>query len=188
MVTPPIDEGDLVALHPHSFRPTRSNMSTAFNPMEIDCSDFSFFKSQPQFPPLTRLLTPPLRVLTSLPTSTSHPGFIPPQEARALDDNIVPRLNTLTTRSPDLKEVGGGGSGWGAEKRKTLASDPENADLNRSIQVDEAQRRQIQSEWTVEEIVRDRTREVFRARCRGTSLPKDFWAARRNADSAPASL
>ncbi|KAJ3093160.1 Coiled-coil domain-containing protein 58 [Quaeritorhiza haematococci] len=123
------------------------------------------------------------------------------RDARRLDDNIIPRLNGLTTRSPDVKasceemkeqlqrsyksrerfisrclKVA---DAQISEKKASLDKDPTNMPLKLSLQVDETQRGQIANEFTVESIIRDRTIGIFRDRCRSTRIPPDFGSVKR---------
>ncbi|KAI8810976.1 caffeine-induced death protein 2-domain-containing protein [Cladochytrium replicatum] len=115
------------------------------------------------------------------------------KEARILDDNMTPKLNALTTRSTDLdrscssfleqlkvayasrdrfinrcvkvmrNEV--------SQRKEALASDPNSRSTKASILVAEAQLRAMENEFTVEEILRDRTWSLFHSRCRGLKIP-----------------
>ncbi|KAJ3157020.1 hypothetical protein HDU89_002430 [Geranomyces variabilis] len=119
------------------------------------------------------------------------------QESRSLDDNATPRLNALTTRSPDVKEScmffeNALNSAYRdrerliagclkisrdkiAQKRARLEADPANQDLRAAITVDESEQRAIASQFTVEEILRERTAAVFKSRCRGIATTKDLF-------------
>ncbi|TPX59656.1 hypothetical protein SpCBS45565_g07671 [Spizellomyces sp. 'palustris'] len=123
------------------------------------------------------------------------------KDLRSLDDNVVPRLNALITRSVDLNKSCRAfyeqldesyrhrerliskckhlTDERIATKRKQLEEQPNDTDLKLSIQADEAKARAINAEFTVEEILRERTSEVFKARCWGTLVSKDFWKVPR---------
>ncbi|KAI8388457.1 caffeine-induced death protein 2 [Radiomyces spectabilis] len=51
-------------------------------------------------------------------------------------------------------------------KYKKLSEDPDDFDTQNSVFADETKRRQVANERMVEEIVRDRTLQVFKSKCR----------------------
>ncbi|KAI8912008.1 caffeine-induced death protein 2 [Powellomyces hirtus] len=126
------------------------------------------------------------------------------QESRALDDNVIPKLNALTTRSADVKQscrffeqslnvayrererlisrclrIRGDKL---AEKRAHLEARPDDADLRNSLLLEESQRSAVQREFTVEEILRERTHSVFQQRCLVHTTIRDFWKVQQKMD------
>ncbi|KAI9000299.1 caffeine-induced death protein 2-domain-containing protein [Gaertneriomyces semiglobifer] len=114
---------------------------------------------------------------------------------RAFDDNVIPRLNALTTRTENsskscqafYEELQ-----TAYRTRETLIShcvrhNSEKLAMRRSharqddstssmdIATDEARLRAIKVEMTVEAIIRERTAEVFKARCWNTIVPPQLW-------------
>ncbi|KAI8928119.1 caffeine-induced death protein 2 [Entophlyctis helioformis] len=127
--------------------------------------------------------------------------------ARAIDDNVIPKLNALTTRADraescrtffqTLEEayterssmirqclaLFDGRIAESKAQRAMLTQGPQTAAagtivaLDSQIRTDEMMKRQIQSEQTIEDIVRSRTHDVFASRCRGVpGTAAHIWA------------
>ncbi|KAI8817908.1 uncharacterized protein EV422DRAFT_197097 [Fimicolochytrium jonesii] len=127
------------------------------------------------------------------------------QQSRILEDNIIPRLNGLTTRQPNFREscqrfedtlqaayrsrerliaecLRVRDERISKNRAKLGPYSPEDdSDLSNEIAHDEGQRRAIEREFTVEEILRSRTSNVFKTRCADSTIIKDFWDVRRDA-------
>ncbi|RHZ69321.1 hypothetical protein Glove_284g85 [Diversispora epigaea] len=112
---------------------------------------------------------------------------------RKIDDNIMLRMNTTNTHSVEnctqfFKELADAYSkrekiinhclkilDQGLErKQKALDEDPYDSNLKNQMFVDESKRRMIYNEYTVEDIVRDRSLTVFKNKCRMFHLPQEF--------------
>ncbi|KAI7861619.1 caffeine-induced death protein 2 [Spinellus fusiger] len=107
------------------------------------------------------------------------------KELRRVDDNIVPRLNSTDVHSEAacaefFKELA---TSYAKReeainyclktmdtaienKYKKLQEDPEDYEVQSSLYSDESKRRMVANELTVEDIVRERTLQVFKSKCR----------------------
>ncbi|RUP48644.1 caffeine-induced death protein 2-domain-containing protein [Jimgerdemannia flammicorona] len=115
------------------------------------------------------------------------------KEYRRVDDNIMLRMNTTDTHSESacaaiftelanayhkredavnycLKVI----DQELDRKNKKLEEDPEDHNLKSNIYTEESKRRMISNELTVEDIVRERSLQVFRNKCRVFDIPADF--------------
>ncbi|KAG0163556.1 hypothetical protein DFQ28_003832 [Apophysomyces sp. BC1034] len=107
------------------------------------------------------------------------------KELRRVDDNIVPRLNSTDVHSETacadfFKQLAGAYEKREKainyclkvmddeiqKKNKLLEEDPDDYDTRSSVFTDESKRRMIANELVVEDIVRDRTLQVFKNKCR----------------------
>ncbi|KAL1932809.1 hypothetical protein VTP01DRAFT_8487 [Rhizomucor pusillus] len=107
------------------------------------------------------------------------------KELRRVDDNIIPRLNSTDTHSQKacgqffaelaeaykkreeavnycLKVM----DEQIEKKNKLLEEDPDDFDTKSSLFTDESKRRMIANELVVEDIVRERSLQVFRSKCK----------------------
>ncbi|KAI9310170.1 caffeine-induced death protein 2 [Dichotomocladium elegans] len=107
------------------------------------------------------------------------------KELRRVDDNIIPRLNSTDTHSEKacgeffaqlaesyrkreqavdycLKVM----DEQIAKKNKLLEEDPDDYDVQSSLFTDESKRRMIANELVVEDIVRARSLQVFKNKCK----------------------
>ncbi|KAI9025348.1 caffeine-induced death protein 2 [Phycomyces nitens] len=107
------------------------------------------------------------------------------KELRRVDDNIVPRLNSTDTHSETacadfFKQLS---TAYAKRehainyclktmddvidsKYKKLQEDPDDYDTQSSLYSDESKRRMVANELMVEDIVRERTLQVFKSKCR----------------------
>ncbi|CAB5375979.1 hypothetical protein RhiirA5_424488 [Rhizophagus irregularis] len=115
------------------------------------------------------------------------------KEYRKIDDNIMLKLNTTDTHSKEacanffveladayqkreyaidkcLKIL----DAELEKKHKALEDDPFDKDLKNQMFVDESKRRMINNEFTVEDIVRERSLTVFKNKCRIFHISKEF--------------
>ncbi|RIA89191.1 caffeine-induced death protein 2 [Glomus cerebriforme] len=115
------------------------------------------------------------------------------KEFRKIDDNIMLKMNTTDTHSKDacadfFKKLADAYQKreyvinkclkiLDAElekKQKALDDDPFDSNLKNQMFVDESKRRMINNEFTVEDIVRERSLTVFKNKCRLFHIPKEF--------------
>ncbi|CEG85121.1 hypothetical protein RMATCC62417_18847 [Rhizopus microsporus] len=107
------------------------------------------------------------------------------KELRRVDDNIINRLNSTSTQSEAacadfFKQISEAYARRDEtinyclkimdeeldKKNKKLQEDPDDFDVKNSIFTQESIRQSISNERYVEEIVRDRTLDVFKNKCR----------------------
>ncbi|KAI7898134.1 caffeine-induced death protein 2 [Cokeromyces recurvatus] len=116
------------------------------------------------------------------------------KELRKVDDNIINRLNSTSTQSEGacadfFKQISNAYAKRDEaidyclklmdqdleKKNKKLEEDPDDFDVKNSIFTRESMRQSVSNERFVEEIIRERTLQVFKTKCRSfdvTSLEK----------------